>query len=116
MIISSFGAVAYFIIENSTYEEKYASTLKMKTSAIVYSIEPIETLTQGRQGGGSITIGYKIEYAYKVNGIEYRGEQTIKKNNKNDEKIKYIRKNLNTWDFVARYSSTKPEESYLTIE
>jgi hypothetical protein len=116
LIISILGTIAYFIIDNYTYEERYASSLKMKTPAIVFSIEPIDVITQGKLGSSTIRVGYKIEYAYKVNEIQYRGQQTIKQKIKNNDKIKYIYNNLNTWNFVAKYSPTKPDESYLTIE
>lgn len=107
---------SYILIGKKTTTPKWVSELDSETISIVYSMETIDVMNQSFQGLKTMTIGYKIKYAYKVNGVEYKDSQEIKNRTGNFKKISYVRKNMKEWNFIVKYSSSNPQRSYLIID
>ena len=116
VILIGLTIFGFILIGKKSSTPKWVSELDNETIALVYSMENINVMTQGFQGLKTMTIGYKIEYAYKVNGTEYKDSQEIKNRTGNLKKISYVRKNMNKWNFIVLYSSNDPNKSYLIID
>lgn len=116
VILIGLTIFGFILIGKKSSTPKWVSELDNETIALVYSMENLDVMTQGFQGLKTMTIGYKIKYAYKVNGIEYNDSQEIKNRTGNLKKISYVRKNMKEWNFVVKYSSSNPERNYLIID
>ena len=57
----------YFAIYSETPEPANASNYNLKAKGLVYSIESVEQISQGKTGSKEITLGYTIKYVYNTN-------------------------------------------------
>jgi hypothetical protein len=116
VILIGLTIFVFILIGKKSSTPRWVSELDKETIALVYSMENRDVMTQGFQGLKTITIGYKIEYAYRVNDIEYKDFQDIKNRTGNLKKISYVRKNMKEWNFIVKYSSSNPKRNYLIID
>jgi hypothetical protein len=84
-----------------------------ETTGSIFSIEPVETMSHGRNGSSLTISSYRIFYEYEVDGSNYTGSEFIPNTSGNSDFIRYVNSHLNRKIFTIKYSSEKPGESHL---
>lgn len=119
VFITSFGISLILTIVIATFNSEITSYLNLNnnedystTKATVYSYEIKTIMEQTRIGNSTRTIGYIVNYRYKVNGKVYDHEETLSMWTKSTY-LTYIWDNLNTESFLVQYDIRNPDKANL---
>jgi len=111
--VLSIISLSVFIPTCDTRDKK-SDYYNSETKGVVYSIEKITGMSQGRFGNRETTSGYHIHYFYEVYGKHYENIDYVYSMKLDEAKfIAYAYQNINNKVFIIRYALSKPEESFI---
>jgi len=85
-----------------------------ETRGVVNSVIQKNGMSQGRNGMHEITLGYEVAYSYIVDGKQYNSVEFVQNSNiDNIQFLGFAKRNLHEENFVVKYVSWKPEDSFI---